>query len=157
MSTSWRSGSLFLACSWNPRSFVARCFSPRLEKISLSCIRSHVLYISPCASVSWLPCSPDFTPLIFLWGTWRVLCTRGHQKPCELGNRRSLWQFARFTQPNVWPRRPSNAVWPRNTDTSSTCHSESHERATESIGSVNKSPWNWLSFGVGLSCLCRKL
>ena len=35
---------------------------------------------------------------------------------------------------------PSNAVWPRNTDTSSTCHSESHELATESIGSVNESP-----------------
>ena len=41
MPTSWRSGNLFLACSWKPRSFVALCFSPRLEKISLSCTRSH--------------------------------------------------------------------------------------------------------------------
>ena len=42
----------------------------------------------------------------FLWDTWRVLCTRGHQKPWELWNRRSLRSFARFTQPNVWPRKP---------------------------------------------------
>ena len=41
MSTSWRSGNLFLASSWIPRSFVALCFSPRLEKTSRSCTRSH--------------------------------------------------------------------------------------------------------------------
>ena len=49
ISTSWRSGNLFLACSWKPQSFVARCFSPRqgriesprLENVSLSCTRSH--------------------------------------------------------------------------------------------------------------------
>ena len=34
MSTSWRSGSLLFACSWKRRSFVARCFSLRLENIS---------------------------------------------------------------------------------------------------------------------------
>ena len=37
MSTSWRSGNLFLPCSWKLRSFVARCFSQRFEKIFLSC------------------------------------------------------------------------------------------------------------------------
>ena len=47
---------------------------------------------------------------------------------------------------------PCNAVWPRNTNTSSTCHSDSHERATESIGCVNKSPWNWLFFDKDLRC-----
>ena len=40
MCTSWTSGHLFLACSWKPRSFVARRFSPRLENISPSCTRA---------------------------------------------------------------------------------------------------------------------
>ena len=94
-----------------------------------------VFFFSLCASVSWPPRSPDFTAPYFSCGVPEEYCApRGTRKlgnfetgdPC--GHSRDLpsLMFGRGGQ------TPSNAVWPRNTDTSSTCHSESHELAAES-------------------------
>ena len=104
---------------------------------------SRGVFFSLCASVSWPPCSPDFTAPDFSCVVPEEYCAPGGTRnlgnfetgdPC--GDSRDLpsLMFGRGGQ------TPSNAVWPRNTDTSSTCHSGSHELATESIASVNKSP-----------------
>ena len=53
---------------------------------------------------------PGYHPSVFFpgggGGVPEEYCAPGGTR--NLGNlvTRSLWQFARFTQPNVWPRRP---------------------------------------------------
>ena len=78
-----------------------------------------------CASVSWPPCSPDFTAPDFLCGVPEEYCAPGGTRnlgnfetgdPCGYSCDLPGLMFGRGGQ------TPSNAVWPRNTDTSSTCH-----------------------------------
>ena len=100
-------------------------------------------FSSLCASVSWPPCSPDFTAPGFSCGVPEEYCAPGGSRnlgnfeigdPCCHSRDLPSLMFGRGGQTQ------SNAVFPRNTEISSTCHSESHELATESTGSVNKSP-----------------